>query len=189
MNLWKRKIEIIKTMFRYLYKVLLFLRRLVGIKSPIVAYTKPTNRTTDKEEIIAFANQYLQKDSWLDMNGFIWGDMMYDDAPTSFILDIAKRMERTGDYIMDTQDVTGRYLIYALPKKLLRDKSPLLYQIIVVCITVAITTIAGYIVQLTQHQEQRLKDYQQDEHLKSLSDSVKKIQTEVKELKDTTKRK
>ncbi len=99
---------------------------------------------------------------------------------------VAYILEAKGNFQVEKLEDKSRYFVKALPKKLLRDKNPLLFQTIVICITVFITTIAGYIVQLTQHQELRLKEYQQDVYLQRLSDSLKKIQTEITVLKDTS---
>jgi len=150
-------------------------------------YVKPIDKIQAKPEIIKYAKIYLEKDSWLDMNGFIWSDMNYPEAPTSFILDVAKRMVRTGLYEMDIQEVTNRYLIYPLPKKTLRDSSPFIFQVVIICITVLFTTTATYITQSSQRQSQRLQDYQQDERLNLLSDSLKNGQKQIKALTDSLK--
>jgi len=77
---------------------------------------------TDKKEIIKQAELYLKEDSWLDMNGFIWNDVHYPDAPTSFIFDVANRMQRTGKYQIQEQKNTGRWLIIPLPKKSFKER-------------------------------------------------------------------
>ena len=86
-------------------------------------YIPPAYKVTDKDEIISFAKIYIADNNyWADMNSFIWNDMKYSDAPTSFIFSVATAMEVSGKYKLSVQDKTGYYVITPLPKKSWKDR-------------------------------------------------------------------
>jgi hypothetical protein len=147
-----------------------------------VPYIKPNKKITDKEEIITYAMQYLEKDSWLDMNGFIWNDMQYTDAPTTFILDVASRMVRTDKYRIEIQEGTGRYLIFALSKK-----HPVLIKLRDGVITAIFSILVGWLLFQLNNQEQARIDTQQTKRIDSLTDSIKNLQTDINTLKKSAK--
>lgn len=86
-------------------------------------YIKPIIKVTDKNQIISYAKTYIADNNfWVDMNSFIWKDMNYPDAPTSFIFSVSTAMEFSGKYKLSTQDKTGYYIITPIPKKSWKEK-------------------------------------------------------------------
>lgn len=144
---------------------------------------------TNKDEIIAKARKYLQTNSLIDLTGFITNEMKYADAPSSFVRDVAYKMERIGDYEVIQLDNWERFYVKRLPNKLLRDREPVLFQTLIVGISVIISSIATIIIQQHKDQEQSLKYYQLQEHLIHQSDSLRILQTEYEELKDSERKK
>ena len=90
-------------------------------------YKKPV---TDKDEIIKEIEKYFKNNKWIDVNSFIWNDMNYSDAPTSFILDVASRMEHTGKYVLSVQDGTKYWILKPTPKKSFPERNWLLMVVI-----------------------------------------------------------
>lgn len=151
-------------------------------------YKMPAEKIQSKEEIISLAKEYLHEKhaSWLDINGFVWNDMQYPEAPTTFCLDIAARIIRTGGYKMEVQEGTGRYVVFALERKW-GERNPLLNQIRISVITAIFSLLVGVILyQLSIPKQVRLDD-QQNERIQQLSDSLSNFDKDIKEVKDSLK--
>ena len=145
---------------------------------------------TDKDKIIILAQDYLKTNSLIDLTGFIHNDMKdpYPAADSSFVRDVAFKMERIGKYEVIELDNWGRFYVKILPEKLLRDRKPLLFQFIVIFVTIIVSSVATVIVQGFQNQQRNQEQYLQSVHLSHLSDSLQMIQTDLLELKGRVKK-
>jgi hypothetical protein len=138
----------------------------------IVHYTPPTQKITDKNEIIGYAKKYLKQNSIIDIRWFIYNDMKYNDAPESFIRDVAYQMVGTGHFQMEYTDYQVHFLV---TKKHWVFARPFTYAVIVALVSGFISILVGLLTNRADNQVQFLKDSQQDsliQDLKQKSNSV-----------------
>jgi hypothetical protein len=129
----------------------------------------------------------LKTNSLIDLTGFVYSEMGYIDAPSSFVRDVAFKMERIGEYEVIEIDNWNRFYVKTLPEKLLRDRKPLVFQFIVIMITILVSSVATVIVQGVQNRQRTQEEFLQEVHLSRLSDSLKTLQIDLHALIDSEK--
>ena len=148
-------------------------------------------RITDKDKIMELAIEYLKTNNRIDIWSFIINDMAYFDAPQPFIWDVAHKMERTGEYAIDTYSIPHYLYVKPLPlkKKTWAEEHPILHDIRTAGIGAGFSLLVGIILWLIANQKQDRLEEIQNKRIDTLSDSIKMIQKNMPHLSDTSTQK